>query len=71
MAPSHLLPRTLGVLHALMALNAVGGGLYGLTGAEGVPRTWLDGTPFNSYLVPSLILLLVVRGSQRQLPGLR
>jgi len=64
MAPSQLLPRTLVVLHALMALNAIGGGLYGLSGAEGVPRAWLEGTLFNSYLVPSLILLFVVGGSQ-------
>ena len=51
-------------LHAVVALNAVGGGIYGLTGAPGVPVAWLQRTPFASYLVPSLILLVVVGGSQ-------
>jgi hypothetical protein len=51
------------VLEALLALNAVGGGIYGLAGAEGVPREWLRGSPFGSYFVPSLFLLVVVGGS--------
>jgi hypothetical protein len=46
-------------LHAVVALNAVGGAIYGLTGAEGVPLQWLAGTPFATYRVPSLILLAV------------
>jgi hypothetical protein len=54
----------LSVLHAVVALNAVGGGIYGLTGAAGVPVEWLEHTPFPSYLIPSLILLLVVGGTQ-------
>ncbi len=53
----------LGVLLLVVALNAFGGGIYGLTGAKDVPREWLDGTLFNSYVVPSLILLVVVGGS--------
>jgi hypothetical protein len=44
-------------------LNAFGGGAYGMAGAEGVPTEWLDGSPFSSYLVPSLILFVVVGGS--------
>lgn len=55
---------TLSGLHALVALNAIGGGVYGLLGAPGVPVAWLQHTPFASYLVPSIILLLVVGGSQ-------
>ena len=55
--------RVLMGLEALIALNAFGGGLYGLAGAEGVPPEWLDGTPFDSYVVPSLVLMLVVGGS--------
>ncbi len=51
-------------LHTIIALNAVGGGIYGLIGAPGVPVAWLQRTPFASYLVPSLILLLFVGGSQ-------
>ena len=37
--------------------------MFGITGARGVPRTWLDGTPFQSFLIPSLILATVVAGS--------
>jgi hypothetical protein len=53
----------LGWLLAFGALNAFAGGYYGLAGAEGVPREWLDGTPFKDYFYPSLILLVVVGGS--------
>lgn len=52
----------LGALLTLGAANAFGGGLYGLSGAPGVPREWLAGSPFDDYLVPSLILFLVVGG---------
>jgi hypothetical protein len=46
-------------------VSAVGGAL-GLIFANGMgmPLTWLDGTPFGSFLVPGLILLLVVGGTQ-------
>jgi hypothetical protein len=54
---------TLGGLLALVAVNAFGGGYYGLAGAEGIPREWLAGSPFHSYFVPSLFLLVVVGGS--------
>lgn len=46
----------------LISLCAVGGAVYGLSGAEDMPREWLDGTPFRSYLVPSLVLLVAVGG---------
>ena len=45
------------------AINAFAGGYYGLTGAEGVPREWLRGSPFSDYFIPSLILFAVVGGS--------
>jgi len=51
------------VLLAFLALNACGGGVYGLCGARNVPLAWLRGSPFTSYLVPSLILLVVVGGA--------
>jgi hypothetical protein len=54
---------SLGGLLAFGALNAFGGGYYGLSGADGVPTAWLEGSPFNDYFVPSLILLIVVGGS--------
>ena len=53
----------LGSLLAFGALNAIGGGYYGLSGAAGVPTEWLEGSPFADYFVPSLILLVVVGGS--------
>lgn len=49
-------------VEVVVALNAIGGAIYGLAGAENVPREWLAGTPFSSYVVPSLILLVVVGG---------
>jgi hypothetical protein len=54
---------SLGGLLAFGALNALGGGYYGLSGAEGVPAEWLKGSPFTDYFIPSLVLLLVVGGS--------
>ena len=53
----------LGVLLAVIALNAFGGGVYGLAGAPGVPRTWLAGSPFATYFIPSVVLLVVVGGA--------
>ena len=54
---------SLGGLLAFGAVNAFGGGYYGLSGAKGVPTEWLKGSPFPDYFVPSLILLVVVGGS--------
>lgn len=51
------------VLELVVALNAVGGGIYGLAGAAGVPVALLRGSPFQSYFWPSLILLVVIGGS--------
>jgi hypothetical protein len=53
----------LGGLLAFGALNAFAGGYYGMAGAEGVPKEWLDGSPFDDYFVPSLVLFVVVGGS--------
>jgi hypothetical protein len=50
------------LVESVIALNAVGGAVYGLAGAKDVPREWLEGTPFDSYVVPSLILLTGVGG---------
>ena len=54
---------SLGSLLAFGAVNAFGGGYYGLSGAKDVPKEWLEGSPFLDYFVPSLILLVVVGGS--------
>jgi hypothetical protein len=62
-ARSSLIRYLLGGLLAFGALNAVAGGYYGLSGAEGVPLELLEGSPFRSYYVPSLVLFVVVGGS--------
>ncbi len=60
---SATLRRVLGALLAFGALCAFDGGFYGLTGAKGVPRQWLEGSPFRDYVIPSLILVGVVGGA--------
>jgi hypothetical protein len=54
---------TLGSLLTFAGLNALGGGYYGMSGAEKVPLKWLEGSPFNNYFMPGLILFVVVGGS--------
>ena len=54
---------TLGILLAFAALNAFGGGYYGMNGAPGVPVEWLEGTPFSNYFYPGLILFVIVGGA--------
>ncbi|MDY0344249.1 MAG: hypothetical protein RBR28_11800 [Lentimicrobium sp.] len=51
-----------GILLAIVALNAFGGGYYALSGAKGIPVEWLDGSPFHSYFIPGLFLLIVIGG---------
>lgn len=50
------------MLQWFVALNAFGGGAFGLAGAPGLPPEWLAGSPFSSYLVPSLVLIVAVGG---------
>jgi len=54
---------SLAVLEILIGVAALGGGVYALTGAAGLPRQYLQGSPFRSYLIPGLVLLVVVAGS--------
>ena len=62
---------SLGVLLLFSALNALGGGSYGmLGGAKGIPLEWLAGSPFRDDSIPSLILFAVVGGSTLS-PALR
>lgn len=58
-----LIRYTLGTLLAFAALNAFGGGYYAMSGAQGVPLEWLQGSPFRNYFVPGLILFGVVGGA--------
>jgi len=53
----------LGILLFLLAINAFGGGYYGMAGANNVPTEWLKGSPFSNYFVPSLILFVCIGGS--------
>lgn len=57
-----IVPNVLGILLVLVAINAFGGGYYGMAGAEGVPIEWLEGSPFTSYFIPSLILFIGIGG---------
>lgn len=47
-------------IEVVVAVNAVGGAIWGLAGAKDVPREWLEGTPFDSYVMPSLILFIAI-----------
>jgi len=55
--------RTLVGLHLFNALSAVGGGIALLAGGLGVSTTLLRHTPFDSFVVPAIILTAVVGGS--------
>ena len=52
----------LGTLLVIIALNAFGGGYYGLSGAKDIPKEWLQGSPFHTYTIPSLFLFIVIGG---------
>lgn len=56
--------RALVVLHAVLGVGAIGGGLTLIADPSGgrmaMPLAVLDGTPFSSFLVPGLILFLVL-----------
>lgn len=57
--------RTVMGLLAFGAVSAAGGAVLGTVfGGAGVPLAYLAGTPFDSYLVPGLILGIVVGGTQ-------
>ncbi len=51
-----------GILLVIVAINAFGGGAYGLSGAKEIPEDWLKGTPFRNYIFPSLVLIIAVGG---------
>ncbi|MDO8848294.1 MAG: hypothetical protein Q7W51_07925 [Coriobacteriia bacterium] len=51
------------VLDALIGLLGIGGGIATATGVDPFPQEWIAGTPFNSYLIPGIILTLAVGGT--------
>lgn len=60
---TNIIRYALAAILLVVALNAFGGGWYGLAGARDVPIELLEGSPFNNYFLPSLVLLLIVGGS--------
>ncbi len=55
--------RFLFILHAFVSVGALFGGLAGMLNPFeplGIPAELLDGSPFSSYFVPSLILFVVI-----------
>jgi hypothetical protein len=55
-----------GILLAFLLLNgfgAIAGGIGVMRDALPFPNVWLQGTPFQSYFLPGLILFLAVGGS--------
>lgn len=60
---SHLVHLALIVVTAISGLAAIGGGLGVLFHGLGIPREELSGTPFDSFLIPGLLLTVVVGGS--------
>jgi hypothetical protein len=51
------------VLDAFLALTAVAGGIGLLAGVNAPPVEMLAGSPFRSYTIPGLALLVIVGGS--------
>jgi hypothetical protein len=49
-------------IQLLVMVNAFGGGFYGLAGAKDIPHSWLDGSPFSSFFIPSLFLFVAIGG---------
>lgn len=64
---NHALPEkfvryALGTLLLVIAINAFGGGYYGMSGAKYVPLEWLKGSPFHNYFIPGLFLFVCIGG---------
>lgn len=57
-------PFLLITIELLMGLSAIGGGIGLLGDWIGMPREALDGTPFSTFTLPALILMVVIGGSQ-------
>jgi hypothetical protein len=48
------------VVEAVVAVNAVYGGIGLIVNGMGMPADWLNGTPFSSWLVPGVLLMLLI-----------
>lgn len=60
--PEKFVRNTLGSLLLIIAINAIGGGYYGMSGAKFVPLEWLKGSPFHNYFIPGLFLFVCIGG---------
>jgi hypothetical protein len=58
-----IIRKVLIILISFLALNAIGGGIGLLTGLNVPPLVFLDGSPFSSYILPGLALLILVGGT--------
>lgn len=63
MPQSKYIQKLLGSLLLFVAINAFGGGFYGMLGANEIPTDLLKNSPFDTYFIPSLILFLFIGGS--------
>ena len=52
----------LAIISGFVGVSAIGGGIYGMLGAKGIPLELLEGSMFSNYFIPSLILFFVVGG---------
>lgn len=57
------LPRTIIGIEIFVGIWAIVGGIGLLTGSIGISEDYLDGTFFDSYLIPGLILMVIVAGA--------
>jgi hypothetical protein len=62
-ASTSVVRRALLGVEVFSGLNAVAGGVGLIVNGLGIPKDQLAGTPFDSFLVPGLLLSLVVGGS--------
>ena len=70
---------SLGILLAILALNAFEGGYYAMAGAKDVPIDLLARSPLKNYFIPGLFLFVIIGGSAlyasiavfRRLPGVK
>lgn len=60
--PEKFVRYTLSTLLLVIAINAFGGGYYGMSGTKYVPLDWLKESPFQNYFIPGLFLFVVIGG---------
>lgn len=56
-------PTALLAVELVVGINAVAGGIGLMINGLGMPRSQLDGSPFDSYAIPGFVLAVAVGGS--------